>query len=179
MTPACREELYKDLSLCGFPVISQIGTYALQSTSTPMLMFQAVPSSIREMGGSPLAERLFPDLRNVLRLPEEEAGRGRGVPEGLCCLVAYTVSVPQKGSFHALADLPAEIWEPFAKLPGALAEQFQGTAIIGGEQIRAGGGAWERPPLEGKVRRLLTGAHAFQDPSTALRYAMSLQVLLL
>ena len=179
MTPACREELYKDLSLCGFPVISQIGAYALQSTSTPMLMFQAVPSSIREMGGSPLAERLFPDLRNVLRLPEEEAGRGRGVPEGLCCLVASTVSVPQKGSFHALADLPPEIWEPFAKLQGALAEQFQGTAIIRGEQIRAGGGAWELPPLEGKVRRLLTGAHAFQDPSTALRYAMSLQILLL
>ena len=179
MTPACREELYKDLSLCGFPVISQIGTYALQSSNTPVLMFQAVPSSIREMGGSPLAERIFPDLRRVLRLPEEAVDRKRRVPEGLCCLVASTVCVPQKSGFHTLADLPAEMFEPFERLQGALAEQFQGTAIISGRDIRAGGGAWELDSVRGKVRRLLTGAHAFQDPSTALRYAMSLQILLL
>lgn len=184
MTPACRDELYKDLSLCGFPVLSPIGTYALESLGgKPLRMFQAIPSSIRDIGGSPLAERVFPDLRNVLRLPDDAAALGQGAPPDLCCLVCNSISVPQKTSIETLSSLPLEIWRPFAKLQAALAEQFQGHTVASGDSIYAGGsepGTWALPGTDTrKVRRLLTGIHAFQDPSNAVRYALALQIILL
>ena len=163
LSEAAKNELFHDLSRSGFPIIEELGEFMLETYEDPMVLYHAVPSSLRDTGDSAIRQREFAPLRNVVQISEPQGRTRINPPSAGMTLVVHSLTDLRGGSLSAL---PMDAFSQFLSVQSTLATQFQAYPVAEGMPV-------------GKAAGTTVGVYAFTEEANAVRFALATQLLVL